>query len=748
MVSAFSSSSTRSNRIGESHESDKPKPGNTPGGTNRKKEDYDVVIVGAGAAGLSAALGLLRSASAASPDLSNSNRPRLLVISKLPALRSHTGSAEGGIAASLGNEEKDSYQWHWYDTVKGGDWLVDQDKARILAQEAPQTVINLEHDGVAFSRKENGRIAQRRFGGHTSDFGKVPIKRTAYAADRIGHQILYSLWQQCIKEGVTFAENWYVTDLAIDHNQVEGVIALDTSTGILHKVSVSNLVLATGGAGRLFHTTSNSWDLTGDGMGLVLEAGLQVEDMEFIQFHPTGLAHTGILLSEAARGEGGVLRNRKGEAFMVHYAPEHKDLAPRDVVTRAIMDQVDSGLGVADPQGPDGLRDCVWLDLTAIDNHRLQNSLPEVVATIKRYAGLDPRKDMIPVKPTAHYTMGGIPVTEYGQVYTWQSGFGKDEDSNARDTKTRGTKAQGTITLIHGLYAVGECSCLSVHGANRLGANSLLDACVFGKRAGEHITSCLEKHCTCNAEPDSPRDPSGIFHVFHDGSHTASNGELPAYSEGQQKLEELFQTRQKDIVHLLHHCIRQDNLSAIRSERNYTSSDFSANHEKEGSDDLNYPESEQGSVQRSKQDSGQDQNFFQESGNDGKENAYELMEELGTLMESKFAIRCNQDSISQALNTLQSVLIPKIRALSAHSDQKEYNQELTAILEVRNLAEVAGAMLRSAMNRHESRGSLYRTDFPQRDDTHFLHHTFINLSGDVETKPVTVGFFPIEKRSY
>ncbi len=271
---------------------------------------YDAVIVGAGAAGLSAALGMLRSERMRQMR-ADGIEPNVLVISKLQPLRSHTGSAEGGIAASLGNVEKDDWHWHYYDTVKGGDWLVDQDAAKLLAEQAPATVIALEHAGVAFSRTDDGHIAQRRFGGHTKDFGKEPVRRAAYAADRIGHQILFSLWQQCVAEGVEFAEEWYVTDLVVseDHGKVEGVVAFDTHKGETHAIHARNVLMATGGAGRLFHTTSNSWDLTGDGMALTLSAGLQLEDSEFVQFHPTGLADTGILLSVAARAGGGVLRD-------------------------------------------------------------------------------------------------------------------------------------------------------------------------------------------------------------------------------------------------------------------------------------------------------------------------------------------------------------------------------------------------------------------------------------------------------
>lgn len=451
---------------------------------------YDAVIVGAGAAGLSAALGMLRSEQMQALKEAGIE-PNILVISKLQPLRSHTGSAEGGIAASLGNVEKDDWHWHYFDTVKGGDWLVDQDAAELLAKEASETVIDLEHDGVAFSRTEDGHIAQRRFGGHTKDFGKEPVRRAAYAADRIGHQILFSLWQQCVAEGVEFAEEWYVTDLVIteDGSKVEGVVAFDTHKGQTHAIHARNVLLATGGAGRLFHTTSNSWDLTGDGMALALQAGLQLEDSEFVQFHPTGLAHTGILLSEAARAEGGVLRNADGEAFMEKYAPGHADLAARDVVSRSIMAEIDAGHGVADPKDPEGPKDCVWLDMTGIDADHMHEVLPQVVETIEKYADLDPTHDFVPVKPTAHYTMGGIPITTDGEVYRWQN----DERN-----------------VVEGLFAAGECACVSVHGANRLGGNSLLDACLFGTRSGkalaERISSAPVNDPMAKSDADNGSD--------------------------------------------------------------------------------------------------------------------------------------------------------------------------------------------------------------------------------------------------
>ena len=332
---------------------------------------YDAVIVGAGAAGLSAALGLLRSDEVREMR-ENGREPNILVISKLQSLRSHTGSAEGGIAAALGNVEHDDWHWHYYDTVKGGDWLVDQDAAKLLAEYAPETVINLERQGVAFSRTPDGHIAQRRFGGHTSEFGGQPVRRAAYAADRIGHQILHALWQQCVANGVEFAEEWYVTNLVLseDGTRAAGVIAFDTHAGKLHAVNAHNVLFATGGAGRLFHTTSNSWDLTGDGMALTLAAGLQLEDCEFVQFHPTGLAHTGILLSEASRAEGGVLRNADGEAFMEKYAPGHGDLAARDVVSRSIMAEIDAGRGVAGRRRPEGPGRPQGLRMARHDGHQ------------------------------------------------------------------------------------------------------------------------------------------------------------------------------------------------------------------------------------------------------------------------------------------------------------------------------------------------------------------------------------------
>lgn len=613
---------------------------------------YDVVIVGAGAAGLSAALGMVHSPGFAERRALG-EEPSVLVISKLQPLRSHTGSAEGGIAASLGNVDHDDWHWHYYDTVKGGDWLVDQDAARLLAQEAPAAVINLERMGVAFSRTEDGHIAQRRFGGHTADFGQQPVKRAAYAADRIGHQILHALWQQCVAAGIAFAEEWYVTDLVLDEarTKVEGVVAFDTHTGAVHAVHARNVMLATGGAGRLFHTTSNSWDLTGDGMALALNAGLQLEDVEFMQFHPTGLAHTGILLSEAARAEGGVLRNAEGEAFMQRYAPGHADLAARDVVSRAIRSETDAGRGVADSKDPEGRRDCVWLDMRGIDADHMNEVLPEVVSTIRKYANLDPAVDLIPVKPTAHYTMGGIPVTVDGEVYRW---------------------TDGRRATVEGLFAAGECSCVSVHGANRLGGNSLLDACLFGTRAGRSMAARLEGAA---AAPDA-------------GNETV-----------QDRVDDAAAARRTQVADLL---------AAAKA-----GADADAN-----------------------------------GGDTADGNPYQLMAELGAVMESALAVHCSEDTIAAAREAIAERIAPQAASLHPHSDTPAFNQELTAIWEVRHLIDLGSAMLEASDARHESRGSLYRMDFPARDDERFLAHSMTDAEGGIGWQPVHIEDMPPQARSY
>ncbi len=414
---------------------------------------YDVVIVGAGGAGMRAAL-------------ESSTRVRTAVISKLYPTRSHTGAAQGGMCAALANVEEDNWEWHTFDTVKGGDYLVDQDAAEVMAKEAIDAVLDLEKMGLPFNRTPEGRIDQRRFGGHTRNHGEAAVRRSCYAADRTGHMILQTLYQQCVKNDVEFFNEFYVLDLLVDHDlaagdvpageevNVSGVVAYELATGEIHVFQAKAVVFATGGAGKIFKTTSNAHTLTGDGMALAYRRGIPLEDMEFFQFHPTGLAGLGILLSEAARGEGGILRNSEGERFMERYAPTIKDLAPRDIVARSMANEVREGRGA----GPN--KDYVLLDLTHLEPAHIDAKLPDITEFARTYLGIEPYTEPVPVYPTAHYAMGGIPTNIEGEVLR-----------NADD-------------VIKGLYAAGEVACVSVHGSNRLGTNSLLDINVFGKRAG------------------------------------------------------------------------------------------------------------------------------------------------------------------------------------------------------------------------------------------------------------------------
>ncbi len=402
---------------------------------------YDVVIVGAGGAGMRAAL-------------ESGQRARTAVLTKLYPTRSHTGAAQGGMCAALANVEDDNWEWHTFDTIKGGDYLVDQDAAEVMCKEAIDAVLDLEKMGLPFNRTPQGRIDQRRFGGHTRNHGEAAVRRSCYAADRTGHMILQTLYQNCIKQGIEFYDEWYVLDVLLDEGRAVGVVAYELATGEIHTFHAKSIVFATGGFGKVFKTTSNAHTLTGDGMAIAYRAGLPLEDMEFYQFHPTGLAGLGVLLTEGARGEGGILRNASGERFMERYAPTIKDLAPRDMVARAMVQEVREGRGA----GPD--KDYVYLDLTHLPAEQVESKLPDITEFSRTYLGVDPITELVPVFPTAHYAMGGVPT----------------------DVETR--VLANNADVVPGLYAAGEVACVSVHGANRLGTNSLLDINVFGRRAG------------------------------------------------------------------------------------------------------------------------------------------------------------------------------------------------------------------------------------------------------------------------
>jgi succinate dehydrogenase / fumarate reductase flavoprotein subunit len=405
------------------------------------EHQYDVLIVGAGLAGLRAAIEL-------------GEGTKVAVLSKVFATRSHSGAAQGGIGAALGNEEEDNWEWHMFDTVKGSDYLGDQDAIEIMTRDAPRIVYELEHMGVPFNRTPEGKIAQRAFGGHTSEFGKAAVKRACFAADRTGRVILDTLWEKCLQRGIQFFDEFQMLSLIIKDGCCCGLTAYEMATGEIHVFNSKAVLLATGGAGKIFKTTSNALASTGDGLAIAYRAGAPLEDMEFIQFHPTGIYKLGILISEAARGEGGVLRNSEGERFMERYAPTIKDLAPRDMVSRCILKEVRAGKGI------DG-KDYVHLDLTHLGEEIIGEKLVEIIEFAKTYVGVDARKEPIPVQPTCHYMMGGIAT-----------------DANAR------VVIDADNSPFAGLYAAGECACVSVHGANRLGCNSLLDTLVFGRRAG------------------------------------------------------------------------------------------------------------------------------------------------------------------------------------------------------------------------------------------------------------------------
>lgn len=420
------------------------------------KRKFDVVIVGAGGSGMRASLQLAQAGL------------NVAVLSKVFPTRSHTVAAQGGIGASLGNMSEDNWHYHFFDTVKGSDWLGDQDAIEFMCREAPKVVYELEHFGMPFDRNPDGTIYQRPFGGHTANYGEKPVQRACAAADRTGHAMLHTLYQQNVKSRTNFFVEWMALDLIRDADgDVVGVTALEMETGELHIFEAKTVLLATGGAGRIFAASTNAFINTGDGLGMAARAGIPLEDMEFWQFHPTGVAGAGVLLTEGCRGEGAILRNSNGERFMERYAPTLKDLAPRDFVSRCMDQEIKEGRGC----GPN--KDYVVLDMTHLGAETIMKRLPSVFEIGHNFANVDITKEPIPVVPTIHYQMGGIPTNIHGQVVV-----PKDGNPNA---------------VVNGLYAVGECACVSVHGANRLGTNSLLDLLVFGRAAGNHIVDSALK---------------------------------------------------------------------------------------------------------------------------------------------------------------------------------------------------------------------------------------------------------------
>ena len=421
------------------------------------KRKFDVVIVGAGGSGMRASLQLARAGL------------NVAVLSKVFPTRSHTVAAQGGIGASLGNMNEDNWHYHFYDTVKGSDWLGDQDAIEFMCREAPKVVYDLEHMGMPFDRNPDGTIYQRPFGGHTANYGEKAVERACAAADRTGHAMLHTLYQQNVAAKTSFFVEWLAMDLIRDADgDVVGVTALEMETGDLHILEAKTTLLATGGAGRIFAASTNAFINTGDGLGMAARAGIPLEDMEFWQFHPTGVAGAGVLLTEGCRGEGAILRNANGERFMERYAPAYKDLAPRDYVSRCMDQEIKEGRGC----GPN--KDYINLDMTHLGADTIMKRLPSVFEIGHNFANVDITKEPIPVVPTIHYQMGGIPTNINGQVVT------QDADNKS--------------VVVNGLYAVGECSCVSVHGANRLGTNSLLDLLVFGRAAGNHIVEFNNKN--------------------------------------------------------------------------------------------------------------------------------------------------------------------------------------------------------------------------------------------------------------
>jgi succinate dehydrogenase / fumarate reductase flavoprotein subunit len=550
-------------------------------------------------------------------------KANVAVVSKLYPTRSHTGAAQGGISAALGNTEEDHWEWHMFDTVKGGDYLVDQDAAEVLAREAIDAVLELEHMGLPFNRTPEGKIDQRRFGGHTKNFGESAVRRACYAADRTGHMIIQTLYQQGIKHDVHFFDEHYMTDLMFsDDGRCCGVVTRDLANGEINVLHAKCVLIATGGFGRVFKITSNAHAGTGDGVAIAYRRGVPLMDMEFYQFHPTGLYKLGILLSEAARGEGGILRNSEGEAFAARYAPTLADLAPRDMVSRFIYQEVKEGRGI------DG-KDYVLLDLTHLPESVIDEKLPDITDFARTYLGVEPKKEGVPIQPTAHYAMGGLPTNVEGQVLMNEEG-----------------------RVIDGLYSAGESACVSVHGANRLGTNSLVDLVVFGRRAGRHM---LEYIKTADL-PMLPPEPELM-----------TRAELSEIT-GRAKGESIAAIRDRMQV------VMMDKVSVVRNREGLT----------------------------------------------------EAKQELTEL----------RDAYNHA----------------AIQDKGQiFNTDLMEALELGYMLDCADTIVGGALQREESRGAHYRSDFEARDDKNWLAHTMVRKTSGGLTyakKPVSITKFEPKERKY
>jgi len=570
---------------------------------------YDAVIVGAGIAGLTAAL-------------KASENCNVAVLSKVYASRSHSGAAQGGMAAALGNEEEDHWLWHMFDTVKGSDYLADQDIAEILAREAPERIIELEHLGVPFSRDSTGRIDQRRFGGHTRNFGEAPVRRACYASDRTGRVIMDALYDHCLVRGVKIYDEVFARMLLFSEGRCCGVSGYALATGEPMVFHAKAVLLATGGCGRIYKTASTSFASTADGFQLAFDAGVPLEDMEFVQFHPTGIHSLGILVSEAARAEGGVLRNGLGERFMERYAPTMRDLAPRDIISRAILTEIREGRGVAG-------EDYVFLDLTHLGKDQLEQKLSEVTSFVKTYLGIDATNEQIPVAPTCHYMMGGVPTDPDGRVL-----------------------ADGKAQVVAGLYAAGECACVSVHGANRLGTNSLVDLVVFGRRAGLDISRFVGE----NSLVELPKDAEAFV-----GLEMARLLE----SNGGEKVGGIREEMQREMA--LHCSVFRDRAGLLKA--------------------------------------------------------------LAKIRELK----------------------GKFAQVKLTSKETRFNFELEEAFELENMLKAAEAVVFSALQREESRGAHFRSDFPERNDAEWLRHSLVFQTPDGLTagfKPVSVTRFAPKARTY